>query len=489
MNLPLALALAVNVATALPPAGRAAAAEHPAASAQDIARLTPNLKPGDTVVLTDGIWTDQQITLDAAGTVEQPITFRAQTPGKVVLTGESRIEVAGKHLVVSGLYLKDFTVAREESANALIVSGSNCRVTQCAIVGGTAHNYVHVSGPENRVDHCYLADKANDGPTMQVEAPNGAPPHNTRIDHNHFGPRPPLRRNGGETLRVGYSHQQTNLSGTVCEFNLFDRCDGELEIISSKSCGNAYRANTFLECAGTLTLRHGDRCLVDGNFFLGGGKSETGGIRVLGDGHVIVNNYIDGVRTGAMWLTAGVINPEPKEHVRATNCLIAHNTVVDSTGTYIHRAAGYKTPRRVLKPEGVTMVGNVFALGPDAKLFGGLGGAGVHWSGNFSSPLPGPDEGEDEGEEPEHPGVTFADLKVSKADDGLWRPAPDSPVRGAGERLADDAPAALKLDMDGQARAADKSDAGADQVSTAPVTRRPLTPADVGPSWMDRTRK
>ena len=43
------------------------------------------------------------------------------------------------------------------------------------------------------------------------------------------------------------------------EQNFFDRCDGELEIISSKSCDNIYRGNTFLNCAGMLTLRHGNR--------------------------------------------------------------------------------------------------------------------------------------------------------------------------------------------------------------------------------------
>jgi len=57
-------------------------------------------------------------------------------------------------------------------------------------------------------------------------------------------------------------------SRAVVESNLFDRCDGELEIISSKSCENVYRHNTFLDCAGMLTLRHGNRCTVEGNFFI-----------------------------------------------------------------------------------------------------------------------------------------------------------------------------------------------------------------------------
>ena len=43
----------------------------------------------------------------------------------------------------------------------------------------------------------------------------------------------------------------------------FDRCDGEVEIISSKSGGNIYRGNLFLQSRGTLTLRHGDGNLVE----------------------------------------------------------------------------------------------------------------------------------------------------------------------------------------------------------------------------------
>src|SRR5438876_7357684 len=93
----------------------------------------------------------------------------------------------------------------------------------------------------------------------------------------HFGPRPPLGRNGGETMRVGYSWQSMSNSCTAVAHNLFDRCDGELEIISNKSCENTYRYNTFLDCAGMFTLRHGNRCLVEGNLFLGHHKRGSGG--------------------------------------------------------------------------------------------------------------------------------------------------------------------------------------------------------------------
>jgi poly(beta-D-mannuronate) lyase len=43
----------------------------------------------------------------------------------------------------------------------------------------------------------------------------------------------------------------------------------------------------------------------------------------------------------------------------------------------------------------------------------------------------------------------------------------------------------VPADIDGQPRA-EKTDAGCDQVSDAPVLSRPLTPADVGPAWLKR---
>src|SRR6185369_7900970 len=183
----------------------------------------------------------------------------AETAGKVVLSGRSSVTLDGEYLEISGLSMEHGQL----TGDGVKLAGRNCRLTQSAIVGGNYKFFVHLFGTSNRVDHCYLAGKTNDSPTLQVEVEGRANHH--RIDANHFGPRPPLGRNGGETMRVGYSHQSMTNSATLVEGNLFDRCDGEIEVISNKSCENIYRQNTFLDCAGFLTLRHGNRCRVEGN--------------------------------------------------------------------------------------------------------------------------------------------------------------------------------------------------------------------------------
>jgi hypothetical protein len=64
---------------------------------------------------------------------------------------------------------------------------------------------------------------------------------------------------------------------------------------------------------------------------------------------------------------------------------------------------------------------------------------------------------------------------------GLYRPSSSSPLVDAAVDVAVEA----DVDMDGQPRDAAKKDVGADEVSDAPVVRRPLTRADVGPDAAD----
>lgn len=445
------------------------AAEQRVSSAADITRASAEAKPGDALVMRDGDWKDQTIVFDAKGTAEKPITLRPQTAGKVVLTGNSSVTIAGEHLVVSGLFLRDCTA----TGDGVKLAGENNRLTESAVVGGNYKFFVHLFGTSNRFDHCYLAEKTNDDPTLQIEV-HGKPNYHI-VDYNHFGHRPPLGRNGGETMRVGYSHQSMTNSRTLVENNLFDRCDGELEIISSKSCENTYRYNTFLDCAGMLTLRHGNRCVVEGNFFFGHHTKGSGGIRVIGEDHVIINNYIDGVEKGGFWITSGISNSELKGYFQARNCVIAFNTFVNSRGPAIELDAGFGSSRRTLRPEDITIANNVFSVSEGSLLRGTEGGRGYKWMGNISSAQAAT----------EHRGLRIADPKLMQTKDGLWRPAPGSPARGLAEGNFPN----IKTDIDGQPRVG-RVDTGCDQVSDAPITRRPLTARDVGPSWnlAERTR-
>jgi len=248
-----------------------------------------NAKPGDIIRLANGTWEDFEILFTGQGEEGNPIRLTAETKGKVILAGQSNLRLAGEYLEVSGLVFKDGYTPTSEVISFRRNSkdlANNSRVSEVVIDNfNNPERYevdfwVMMYGKNNRFDHNHLVGKLNKGVTMAVRLNNEASQENFhRIDHNYFGPRPILGSNGGETLRIGTSHYSRTDSFTVVENNYFDRCDGELEIISNKSGRNEFRNNTFFESRGTLTMRHGNNNIVENNVFFGNDADHTGGIR------------------------------------------------------------------------------------------------------------------------------------------------------------------------------------------------------------------
>jgi poly(beta-D-mannuronate) lyase len=182
------------------------------------------------------------------------------------------------------------------------------------------------------VDRCTFQGKTGKGTTFVVWlGEDGAGGH--QIDHNYFGPRERLGANGGETIRIGDSRTSMLAGSCVLERNLFERCNGEVECISNKSCGNRYRDNTFLEVSGTLTLRHGNGCLVERNVFLGNNARATGGIRIIGEDHIVRGNYLEkltgaGARA-AICFMLGIPNSPANGYFQVQRARVEDNSIVD----------------------------------------------------------------------------------------------------------------------------------------------------------------
>ena len=336
------LALAVVAATGVPSLAFAESAlvRTPA----EFASALPRLQPGDTLTLADGEWRDVQIVFTGKGVEGRPITLTAQTPGKVILTGRSNLSMAGEHLVVSNLVFRDgfsptgevlsFRKSRTERANY-------SRVTGVVIDGFSkpdrteSDNWVALYGHHNRFDHNQIVGKTNAGTTLVVirDAEQGLENRHA-IDHNYFGRRPVLGSNGGETIRVGTSHDSTSSSFTTVSENWFEHCAGEVEIISNKSGGNVYRGNVFFESQGAMVLRHGDDNLVEGNVFIGNGLPNTGGVRVINRRNTIRNNYMEGLAGtnfgSALTIMYGVPNSPVNRYVQVDGAVIENNTLVDA---------------------------------------------------------------------------------------------------------------------------------------------------------------
>jgi len=442
-------------------------------SASELGGLT--LSPGDTVVMKNGDWIDQKLVFNGNGNEMKPIVLRAENNGKVVLKGTSSLQLDGTWLVADGLY---FTEGYPASGDAVgfTEASSNCRVTNVSVVAYSHPDkekntqFVSLRGHHNRVDHCYLAGKTNIGPTMVVWLSAQANYH--RIDHNYFGHRTELGENGGESIRVGTSDWSLHDSYATVENNYFEHCDGELEVISNKSCHNTYRYNTFFECRGTLTLRHGNFASVYGNFFIGNGVQNTGGIRIIGEDHKVFNNYLQDL-TGngagaAISIMNGVPNSPLKRYFQVKRALVVCNTIVNCAEPF--EIGTGNDAERTLCPLDCTLANNVVQGGVTPVVWKSEP-VNLHIEGNIMS-------GADREIAPVS-GIELKDPKLSRSTDGLWRPSAGSPLKGA---FKGNHPFVTE-DMDGQFRELPK-DAGADQLSAANINNRPLTrTSDVGPDW------
>jgi len=446
-------------------------------------------QPGDTIVMQDGAWADADILFSAVGTAAQPVTLRAQTLGRVHLTGQSRLRMAGHHLVVDGLVFTNGyrtsgdVIAFRDNSSALAY---NSRLINCAIIDYNPPNltndtkWVSIYGLSNRVESCHFRGKANVGTTLIVwvsELPDPNNPNYHVIARNHFGPRPVLTAasNGGETIRVGTSDYSMNISRTTVEDNFFEKCNGDVEIISSKSCENVYRRNTFFECEGALTLRHGNSCLVEANYFFGNLQTNTGGVRIMGENHRVFNNYFENLRGSSsrapLVFMQGFENSPLNGYFQVSNVTVAFNTFVNCNNTFIVGLSGTVGGLPTsLPPKDSSVANNIVRQSSGRIVDLRLGPQNFSWASNlFSSTTLGLT----------NDGVLAVDaLLVADPVDGLFRPDASSPARGHAAEGFD----GVTADFEGQARVGAK-DIGADQASVAPRTGAPQSASTTGPVW------
>ncbi len=301
-------------------------------------------KPGDEIIMANGVWEDVQIRFLAYGNEKQPITLRAETPGEVLIKGKSDLKLGGEYLVVDGLHFTkgaspsraviEFAINKDTLAN-------HTRVTNCVIEDfnkaqrNQSDLWVLLKGRHNEVDHCYIAGKSNRGPTIRVDLEGNSSIKNYhKITNNYFGPRPPKGGPSAETIQIGNSFTSMAPSYTLVENNFFDRCNGEVEVISSKTNFNEFRNNVFYKSEGSLVTRHGNYCLVDGNYFIGDENSEQiGGIRLIGTGHWVTNNYFYNLKGEVFRSPLAVMNGIPKSplnrYIQVTDVVVAYNSWIN----------------------------------------------------------------------------------------------------------------------------------------------------------------
>jgi poly(beta-D-mannuronate) lyase len=461
-------------------------------------------KPGDVVVMKDGIWTDVNIDFSSMATEKDNITLRAQNPGKVILNGNSTLKFSKPYLIADGLLFKQGAISAK-GISVIRFNSDHCRLTNCAIVDynpedfKTDYYWVFFEGSHNRMDHCFLSGKSNMKPVIQNDE-EGA--RYNKVDRCYIKDIPYIEKaNGREILRIfGYGHaDQTGDDGAyfVIENNLFDHAHGEgTEIVSLKSNHNVVRNNTVIASKGGLVGRRGKFNTFEGNFILGKGEKGTSGIRVAGSNHRVVNNYIqdvveDGLRliTGEYYDKSLTDNFAPKKknlpkYLQVQNGYFAHNTLINCGENGMYIGFSYKNDwpdlQMVLFPENNNFVNNLVynckqnAINiedidklPPLDIFNFKPN---YFKGNIvfgksvsNGSLPA--------------GVIDIDPILKVKSDGLFHLEPKSPAINTAD-FSD-----VSTDISGNPRK-NKNDIGAEEYIDQIKVFRPLTANEVGPDWM-----
>jgi poly(beta-D-mannuronate) lyase len=451
--------------------------------------------PGDLILLGNGNYSG--FTVAKSGTAANPITIQAanfslttNNSGIIKFAGVTNVILSGLTITTSGGSLTVDGTSR--NVGMALTNCLNCRVTHCnfkitGAANGTA--WVMIGGPSysNRVDHCDFGPNSVGGGThfiwpvgnatiAGVTAPSdrmawalGYGPFNpniaryTHIDHNNFHDE---GSGDGEIMvlgAIGDTGDYQNTS-TLVEYNYFNACDGDAEIISVKSSSNTLRYNTVTNSAGVFSLRAGNNDSVYGNFFLCGGIG--GGIKLSERDHKIFNNYIensDGSNYPLM-LESGNLYNIAFAHAEVARAQIIHNTVVNPGRQVLFAHSGdLPVIDSIFANNIITGPGTLYS--DDVTALNQINSSNIVWQGTnpnksgffLKNPLL-------TGSSPQR--LSASSPAINKGSTNYYPYVTD--------------------DMDGQMRSIPR-DIGADEflASASFIARPPLTPNEVGPNSVD----
>jgi poly(beta-D-mannuronate) lyase len=329
-------------------------------------------KPGDVILLKDQVWANVQLVISGKGTKSQPIWVKPEKGDAVRIAGKSNLKIGGEYIYIKGFHFSNGYSPKEHLITFRVDNdnlANHCRITQFAVENFSqperfaADSWIALWGKNNRVDHCTFTNKLNAGPVIIAELNDERSQQNYHsIDSNYFNGRQRFGSNGGETIRIGVSRYSLTASKTQIVHNYFERCNGEVEIVSIKSGENNISFNTFFECEGSLVLRHGAKNVVQGNLFLGNHKPFTGGVRVINPGHKVIDNVFKDLKGTAfrspLALMNGVPNSLINRYYQVVDVQISNNTFINCKSLLF--GAG-KDAERTLSPQKVVFSKNLIA--------------------------------------------------------------------------------------------------------------------------------
>lgn len=343
-------------------------------SLADLQIAIGNAKPGDVIQLKNGLYTTtEDIVINKSGTKAQPITISAQQPGAVEITGSNGFNLVSpaSWIIITGF---NFTHAASKARSGR--GTSFCEWTRNIFETPGTGDYLTIGGSDHIVDYNTFRNKDSLGKFIAVRGTGSQIAERLWIHHNYFKTHKNQgNRNGAEALQFGLSGFSLSSSNSIVEYNLFEDCDGENELISIKASRVTVRFNTIRNCPAQFTLRHGNFNEVYGNYF-----TNTPGLRIFGDDHIIHSNHFENCSIGINIGNGGaeVADGAPlTSHDRPDRVLIVFNTLVNNKSNIIQTARN-----NGLGSTSITIANNsIQGGGPAASV---VGPAVNHvWKGNI----------------------------------------------------------------------------------------------------------
>jgi hypothetical protein len=331
------------------------------ASPDDVADVLAGASGGDEIIVTgSGEMSLKNLSFNS------PVLIRAASIGGTTLTNATIDN--SNNIIVQGFVFGP----NDESTYLKIVNSTNIQVlrntfdhtdvmnSQTAIVTTQASEYISIGYNEFRGKNQMFTSEGYKltGSYIKTQFDDPLMTKHLHVYRNHFKDIYPYVPDGTtptgdsdrEVMAMGIADSQDVVTNNVVEYNLFENCDGENEIITVKTSNNKFRYNTFKNSMGSLSFRLGSDNEAYGNYFYGEGASanwdddnyQTGGIRVYGSGHLIYDNYMEGL-TGISWRRPILIDSGDTSdstgadsHETPSNLSVYDNTIVDSVGGGIH---------------------------------------------------------------------------------------------------------------------------------------------------------
>jgi poly(beta-D-mannuronate) lyase len=428
-------------------------------SLQELQTAISKAKPGDVILLKDGVYTaSEDILIDRTGSKEKPIIIAAQNNGKAEITGRGGFSLVKP---AAWIVVRGFKFTHEASKARSGPGTSFCEWTQNIFETPGTGDYLTLNGTDHQIDYNTFQHKDSLGKFIAVKGVGSQIAERLWIHHNYFKKQKNQGgRNGAEALQFGLSGFSLSSSYSTVEHNLFEDCDGENESISVKASHVTLRYNTFRNSPAQFTLRHGNFNQVYGNYFI-----NTPGLRIFGDDHLIHSNHFEQCSIAINIGNGGaeVADGAPlTSHDRPDRILIVFNTLVNNKTNIAQNARS-----NGLGSTSVTIANNIISGGgPAVSIVGPY--TNPSWEGNMIHNTAGA------GDLPAS-GFITKDPMLEKDSNGEYHLKKESPAINA----AIGNYAGVTTDMDGQPRVK-PLDIGADEYAAAPVKARMLQPADVG---------